>query len=644
MKKYFLYITFVFALGLNLSSCGDWLDRNPSDILTDDQVWTDNKMVEGVLANYYSRIPQVTSLSNIEQVISVESTKKNNKYTQWVHHSVFDDAMWSGSKNYDQQSRNTFLGYPYDWFQLWDYEFIRDLNLAIKKCDEAQIADEYIKIYKAEFRFIRAHVYFELVKRMGGVPIITEVYTYPGNTLEEMSHARNKEYEVYEFIRDEIDEIKEDLDIKDSKYGVQNSQTRANKYTALALQSRAMLYAASLAKYNSAMPTPITMQGDYVGIPASKATEYYTKSLDAAEEIITDGAFRIQMGDNSADNFYNSICNKSNNPEVIFARDYSTSYFHLFTFDNTLRSQREDNLGGASITPTLNLVETYQYLDGSNGKLKDKDAGGNYIFYTDIADIFANKDVRMEGTVVYPGGRFNGKDVEIQAGVFKWNGSQYVKLEGNVLGSKYEIKDSNGNIIEGDSKLWVGMDGPLTAEENISNSGFYLRKYISTKAGSSTRGQGSDTWWVYFRMGEVYLNAAEAAFELGQTGIALGYINTVRERAGFGANSLSSLTLDDFIRERRCELAFEDHRYWDVKRWRIADKIWNGSQTSETAMLYGLWPYRVSGGPQDGKYILDRVVPPRFEQPRWFRIGNYYSSIEQEILNRNPKLVQNPNF
>ena len=250
----------------------------------------------------------------------------------------------------------------------------------------------------------------------------------------------------------------------------------------------------------------------------------------------------------------------------------------------------------------------------------------------------------MEGTVIYPGGKFNGKDVEIQAGVLKWNGSAYVKLEGTVLGSKYEIKDDNGNIIEGDSKLWVGTDGPLTAEENITNSGFYMRKYIDTKTGASMRGQGSDMWWVYFRMGEVYLNAAEAAFELGHSGKALGYINTVRERAGFGSNSLSSLTLDDFINERRCELAFEDHRYWDVKRWRIADKIWNGSRTGTSAMLYALWPYRVVGGPQDGKYVLDRLIAPRFEQPRWFRIGNYYSSIEQEILNRNPKLVQNPNF
>ena len=61
-------------------------------------------------------------------------------------------------------------------------------------------------------------------------------------------------------------------------------------------------------------------------------------------------------------------------------------------------------------------------------------------------------------------------------------------------------------------------------------------------------------------------------------------------------------------------------------------------------MLYALWPYRVVGGPQNGKYVLERLVAPRFEQPRWFRIGNYYTSIAQDVLNKNPKLVQNPNF
>ena len=146
-------------------------------------------------------------------------------------------------------------------------------------------------------------------------------------------------------------------------------------------------------------------------------------------------------------------------------------------------------------------------------------------------------------------------------------------------------------------------------------------------------------------MGEVYLNAAEAAMELGQTGKALQYVNVVRQRAGFGADSWTAadLTIDNLLKERRCELALEDHRWWDLKRLRKAHTQWNGVQ-SENTMLYALYPYRVIGGPNDGKYIFERKIAPRFKAPRNFRVGNYYTSFNQDDLNKNPKLVQNPNY
>jgi hypothetical protein len=146
-------------------------------------------------------------------------------------------------------------------------------------------------------------------------------------------------------------------------------------------------------------------------------------------------------------------------------------------------------------------------------------------------------------------------------------------------------------------------------------------------------------------MGEVYLNAAEAAMELGQTDKALQYVNKVRQRAGFGANSWTAadLTIDNMLNERRCELVCEDHRLWDLKRTRKADQLWNGVE-SETTMIYALYPYRVIGGPNDGKYIFDRLVAPRFLAPRNFRMGNYYTSFDDSALSNNPKLVQNPNI
>lgn len=144
-------------------------------------------------------------------------------------------------------------------------------------------------------------------------------------------------------------------------------------------------------------------------------------------------------------------------------------------------------------------------------------------------------------------------------------------------------------------------------------------------------------------MGEIYLNAAEAGFELGEADAA-DYINELREKhGGFPANSLASLTNDVIRNERRVELAFEDQRYFDMKRWRIADQVWDGDAGNSDAMVQGLYPYRISSNDaSNGKYIFVRTAPIRFRQPRFFRMANYYSSIDQGVLNNNPELTKNP--
>ncbi|WP_414017930.1 RagB/SusD family nutrient uptake outer membrane protein [Chitinophaga sancti] len=190
-------------------------------------------------------------------------------------------------------------------------------------------------------------------------------------------------------------------------------------------------------------------------------------------------------------------------------------------------------------------------------------------------------------------------------------------VEGSDLGTTYT-----------DGKLLTGTSGPHRSIQEVSNTGFYLKKLIDPNDKTSTRGVQSDVWWVWFRLGEVYLNATEAVFELGQTGIALNYINALGERAGFPANSVTVLTNERIRNERRVELAFEDHRLWDLKRWRIADKVWNGSTSGADAVIYALYPYRVirPGNTHDGKYVFVKMVAPRFRAPRFFQLGTYYTA------------------
>lgn len=605
----------LFVFSFLLAGCKDWLNRQPTDIITDQQVWNDTKMIDGLLANYYDRLPKHASLTD-----------------GWPNPANFTNSMWSGQNN--DEWRNNLPTYGFNWWSYWDYGLIRDLNKAIINIDKksTSLSKDQKQAYKAEFRFLRAYVYFEEVKRMGGVPIITQPLEYNGDNIKKLQKPRNTEAEVYDFVGAELDTVA-------SMIGNANmgSQTRANKYTALALKSRAMLYAGSIAKYNNQMANPIQTPGHEVGIPANRAQDYYQQALDAAEKVINNSPYSLyEKNPDPAQNFYEALTKKDGNNEVILAEDFSQSADrrHFFAYDNIARPARQDNLGSSSITPTLNLVEAFQFLDGSDGTLKTKQSNGDYVYYDNIQDIFNNKDPRLMGTVVLPNSKFRGVDISMQAGVKVWDSQSqsYKTVEGD-RGSTYD-----------DGGVLTAIGGPDRTSQNVSNTGFYLRKFVSNKDGASKRNIRSVNWWPFIRLGEVYLNAAEAAYELGQNATALKYINRIRERAGFGPNSYSTINFDKIRHERRVELAFEDQRLWDLKRWRLAHKVWDGDSNNYSSVPRALYPYRVvrPGDPENGKYVFDKMPAPRIKAPRKFRLGNYYSAIPQNVLNGNPKLVRNP--
>jgi starch-binding outer membrane protein, SusD/RagB family len=616
MKRIY-FSSFILILSLVLFACKkNWLEREPKNLLTDDQIWNDPKQYSNLFANFYNRLPTDMGLDG-----------------NWRNMADYDDAMWSGESN--NEGRNNIASYATNRWEYWDYDLIRDINLSIEKMNElgTALSATQKKEFAAEFRFIRAWVYFEMVRRMGGVPLVTTqlLYDYSGDA-SALRKPRNKEHEVYDFIASEMDAIKADLGNTNA-----TSITRANKYIAMALKSRAMLYAGSLAKYNSLRAQPIATPGGEVGIPASMAQGYYQKALAAAEEVINSGVYTLKANSsNPGLAFYQATTVKAGNKEVIFVKDYLTAKDkrHGFTYENIVRGVREDNLSSSQITPSLSLVEAFDYLDGSAGTLKTRTPdNSDYIYYDKPEDIFNNKDARLWGTIVYPGSVFKGSKIEIQAGVKTWNGSSYSNVEG-AIGTVYT-----------DGKPLTGSSGPHRTNQDVTNTGFNMRKYIEEGALTSTRGVRSDIWWIWIRLGEIYLNATEAAFELGQTSKALGYINTLRERAGFPANSLTTLSLAKIQNERRVELAFEDHRVWDLKRWRIADQVWDGKANNPIAQVGALYPYRIvrPGDPRDGKYVFDRLdKAPRFIAPRLFREQNYYTYIPQFVMDNNPSIVRNP--
>lgn len=133
------------------------------------------------------------------------------------------------------------------------------------------------------------------------------------------------------------------------------------------------------------------------------------------------------------------------------------------------------------------------------------------------------------------------------------------------------------------------------------------------------------------RLAEIYLNYAEAAFALGQTDNALDAVNAIRERAGMPL--LSTITFDDIVNERKLELAFERHRYWDLKRWRIASDFLNQQYTG----VQFTWDVAADTYSITRKTTTESVV-------RLFKPEDYYLPIPVEDIENNDALIQNPGF
>ncbi|ANI90059.1 hypothetical protein A9P82_12650 [Arachidicoccus ginsenosidimutans] len=627
MKKYLLHITLLLLL---FSSCNnkDFLTNQPKSILTTDQVFANADLAYSALASLYAGYVDQQTITN------------------WVEFTNFDEAFPSEAGNYWRVQQ---INYPYDWWNLWNYDYIRNINLFIQNCEASTaLSDADRTRFIAEARFLRAANYFELVKRMGGVPIITVplTYDYSGDPTS-LQFPRNKESEVYDFVLNELDTIKnllpDDAAIQD----------RATKGVCLAMQARAALYAASIAKYGANTPEVSLPDGE-VGIPASQANAYYQRSRNAAMELINSHKYSLYMKtpDDLSTNFAALFYDKSNNPEVIFAQNFKlkSGTVEGWTLNNQPMAIAEESQGGR-VNPSLNLALQYETLDNKYAPYKTND-GSNYIYYDNETDIFANRDARLAGTFILPGSQFKGKDVDIWAG--------YILPDSN-----YKIITSQ--VFRGQDKLpgrnydeqVVGGSGPIDGREFSAQTGFYVRKFMDPATGSGQIGTQSEVWWIRYRYGEVLLNIAEDEFELGNLDSAAFFLNQVRARAGLTMPlTTADITFDRIVHERRVELAFEGHELFDNKRWRIADKVWNGEQitasdlinnigkaSTPNTMVYGLWPYKVyrPGKPEDGKWLFKVVKPNEVTAAHRFLIGNYYSQIDQSVLSNNPKIIKNPN-
>lgn len=584
--------TKILALCLTISLSGciqEVLDRQPLNLIVDPDVWQSEQLIDIYLVGLYDAIPIgfPTSPAAFQANFTDESS----------YHEENPPVS-----NYGAQSIALNTGM---------YSWIRRANYFLDKIPTSLLSESQIKSLTAECRFIRAYYYFDLVKKYGGMPIITEVQVFEDN-LEELRVSRNKEDEVYEFILSELNAAIADLpEDRDA-----NNGNRATKSVALALKSRAMLYAGSIAQYGS-----VQLDG-LVGIPSEKANRYYAESLAASTAIIESGKFGLYdrlydpvtgTGDPAA-NYQNIFLDKGNK-EVIFQKAYSFPD-KAHSYDNYNVPEGYTTNQGSAICPTLEMVESYEYVDGTPGQF-DIDSRE----FDAADDLYKDKDPRFEGSILRSGSAFAHRPVQIYRGIYDENGTLYESL---------------APFPPDPSVNQVGLDGPFPTG-NYSKTGFYIKKYL--EPGSAVVEPGFSTQnYIDFRYAEILLNHAEAAFELGDMEEALAVVNQVRSRAGIRTLTLPELTLERLRNERKVELAFEDKRFWDIRRWRI------GTDLFRSTFAGGLWPYlKFENG--NYKYIFRKVsgYPIDGGMPRIFNQRDYYSNLSGYI-STNSNIVNNPGW
>jgi hypothetical protein len=597
MRKFYLYILIVLPVWA-FSGCNDFLDVPAEGQISSGNIWQNPKLIRASLAGLYDDIQYENFTYFLEWDV----------YNMYLS-TVTDDCI--GSYQAGPLGNNDAGAVIYDgeWFGWWGYSAIRDCNVFLEKLKGADIELEDKERLEADVLFIRSFHYFNLVKRYGGVPLILAVQQFSGDNLDELQVARNTEKQIWDFIGQELDFCSVYL----PSFYDENNVNRATRWAALGLKSRAMLYAASIAKYGEVKLNAL------VGVESQYADGYWQKSLEASNEILNDGPYRLynQYADKS-ENYYRLFLDESNQ-EYIFWEAFSVpEKAHSYDLLFTPFSFRQNGYG-CGWSPTIEFVEAFAYLDGSDGVLKLRNEQGAPREYDSPIDLFEGKDPRLKGTLYLPMSQCRGGIVEIRRGIY--DDGEYIHYD-----------DMNQTYGDGDEVMYVvGKDGIIDVDDP-TKTGFYVKKFYNEEL-ENIQGEQSEQNWPVFRLAEMYLNAAEAAFELDDPSLAKDYLNPVRERAGIRLLEEEDITLSGIRNERRVELSFENHRYWDLRRWRIADEVLDFFRTKA---LYPWFNW------QTKNYFFTIGDAPK--AIKVFQERHYYMKFSDEEMNTNPNMVQNPGY
>jgi hypothetical protein len=593
MKKTLINITMALLLMGGFSSCSDYLDKEVDLSLSEDQIFSKYENTRGFLANVYTYLPdEFAGYTNGQFLAASRDCMTDNALSYWnVHyyHSVLNDS-------YD--ATNHYFATTY-WTN--DLKGIRAANQfmknaresvignATKSGDDNKLYDRYI----AEARLLRAIIHFDMASWFGAIPIIGDNVDANGNRVpivfdpsdtEGMNMSRTSCAEAMKWIADECDAVK---DVLPFRYANENENWgRMNGAAAYALKSRALLYRAS------ALNNP------------GNDVSYWQAAAQAALDFITannkqSNPYKLYTtSDNDpSQNYYQCFVSTPhlNNEFILCRSEWNTREIEVFLapcgFSGNVNSVGRTN-------PTQNLVDSYEMANGL--PIDDAKSG-----YSD-QNPYANRDPRLEQTILH---------------------------EGSVWGDPQQDEQRKVDVSYPDGKDYQDLHGGTT-------TGYYTKKFLNNMSFKSP------TTYVHacpiFRYAEILLNAAEALNEAGQTDQAYQYVNQVRARVGMPAyKNMTQDKLRERIRnERRIELCFENHRFFDERRWKLFE---GQTATSEKSLprykqVYNIYSVQVTPDTKpEYTYKNDNTHATRtFNSPK-----NYLFPIPDSEVKKAPNLKQN---
>lgn len=547
---------FIYAIAASfvLLSCSDnILDKKPLDKVGENDVFEDENLLRNFVNGTYRGLKY-----SFDEENSFNDGLTDNAYNQ--HGSanatikVFTSAELSAD-NGEPVTRN-----------LWNeaYSNIRRVNLFFEKTADSPIDADALAILQGEMQFLRAFLYFDLLRWYGGVPIITNTFDLDAETFDV---TRSTADDVAAFIVSECDVAIANLPSISSI-----ATGRANKEAAMALKARTLLYIAS----------PLFNEGN------SQAK--WTAARDA-NKVVMDLTTVSLVG--SAQE-YGNMFSGDNSKEIILARYFTQTNNQGWGVNLWLYS---NGYGGwNTTTPTQDLVDDYEL---TNGKVPS-DATSGY----DDQNPYVDRDPRFYESILFNGATFKDQTYDF-----------YVDVN--------DVAKSGKDSPQGLSK------------HNVSRTGYSFRKY--TEEDKPAEGSGENTLtnpWIIFRLAEFYLNYAEAQIALGNEGEAKTAINAVRSRVEMPPiTDAGAALVERYRRERRIELVLEDHRFFDMRRWKIGSEVLDKQVTKVDVNRSGAVMEYIYG-----------ELPTTLDNRNWNDKLYFLPIPSPEIQRSNGKLTQNPGY